>query len=104
MNTQELCDAVLNNGFNATAELYDSDPAAAIGFINATRKLRKIIQDVRETYPDAQYYLNDDQFHLMLGESHTNKRFDDAVQAEANHSLVAVTSLELIGLIGGGGW
>ncbi len=27
MNTQELCDAVLNNGFNATAELYDSDPA-----------------------------------------------------------------------------
>ena len=104
MNTQELCDAVLNNGFNATAELYDSDPAAAIGFINATRKLRKIIQDVRETYPDAQYYLNDDQFHLMLGESHTNKRLDDAVQAEANHSLVAVTSLELIGLIGGGGW
>lgn len=97
MNTQELCEAVLNNGFNATAELYDSDPAAAIGFINATRKLRKIIQD-------AQYYLNDDQFHLMLGDSHTNKRFDDAVQAEANHSLVTVTSLELIGLIGGGGW
>ena len=104
MNTQELCDAVLNNGFNATAELYDSDPAAAIGFINATRKLRKIIQDVRETYPDAQYYLNDDQFHLMLGDSHTHTRDFGVANGEANRTLVAVTSLELIGLIGGGGW
>ena len=38
VNTQELCDAALNNGFNATAELYDSNPAAAIAFIDATRE------------------------------------------------------------------
>ena len=57
------------------------------------------MQHVRETYPDAQYYLNDDQFHLMLGESHTNKRFDDAVQAEANHSLVTVTQRNMPALI-----
>ena len=104
MNTQELCDAVLNNGFNATAELYDSDPAAAIAFIDATRKLRKIMQHVRETYPDAQYYLNDDQFHLMLGDSHTHTRDFGVANGEANRTLVAVTSLELVGLIGGGGW
>ena len=50
------------------------------------------------------YGFNGDQFHLMLGDSHTHTRDFGVANGEANRTLVAVTSLELVGLIGGGGW
>lgn len=57
--------------------------------------LNELMDDVRETYPNAEYYLSNDTLNLMSGPSH-----DGEGKPRRDRILAAVT---LIGS-GGGDW
>ena len=101
MKTAQLKTFMMEHSLEADDVLKKAHPTAAHDFETAVLRLRGIILLVRKTYPDAQYYVNDDQLCLMLGESHTMM---PDLKADANPELVAAMSIDLIGLIGGGGW
>lgn len=104
MNTQEVSDYVKNIKIPAPQLLSEIDPNLSKRFHRAMNGLDKLINEIREHYPDACYYLNDDQFNLMLGHSHTTKTICGDAKGDPNRHLVADCSIKLIGKIGGGGW
>lgn len=104
MDTQQVSDYVNNIKIPAPQLLSEIDPNLSKRFQRALNGLDKLINEIREHYPDACYYVNDDQVNLMLGRSHTNIYCGDSLKSIPNRHLVADCSSKLIGKIGGDGW
>lgn len=65
-------------------------------FIKLVEGLNDLLEEVRKTEPLANYYLEEDTFHLMKGESHTTGRGI----AQRDNSVVSL----LLPHSGGGAW
>lgn len=102
MNTEELLHHLATENDDALELLKDVNVNIPKRFNKIVKSLSALIEEVRVMYPDANYYVNDDQVCLMLGHSHSEKPGE--FQPHSNTGLMAVTSLDLIGRIGGGGW
>ena len=66
-------------------------------FRSSVKKLNAIMVEMREIYPEANYYLAADSFHIMKGSSHDNDR---------RESPLHENSLDMVTLwhSGGGDW
>lgn len=58
---------------DATELLLDQLPGIERRFQSVDRAIRRLLADVRETFPDAQYYTASGGFHLMLGSPHSER-------------------------------
>ena len=104
MKTKELIQFFESGDIRESSDLVDEiDPKLLPKFQRAVKSLAAVITEVRKTYPDAQYYVEEDTVHLMLGLSHGDGEVEQR-RSRGNFKLIATSSGELIGKIGGGGW
>lgn len=103
MKTQALKEFLSESDKTAEDLLNEVNPKLKAKFQRALKSLDSIIDELREFYPDASYYVNDDAVNLMLGHSHTSH---SGRQPTTNTELVADHARKglLVGKIGGGGW
>ncbi|MFV5573265.1 hypothetical protein VXQ42_05120 [Acinetobacter baumannii] len=104
MNYKSLTEAevlaVLAEGeFDASDLLYTANPNFEKRFKRLNTALAKLLDEVREYFPDANYYSPNDGMVLLLGNSHA-KKHDQPAQQE----LVAATSHALVCKLSGGDW
>lgn len=76
----------------------DLTPAQKRKFIKLVKGLNDLLAEVRKDIPEANYYLQEDELHLMSGPSHDNRGFKDI--ARPDRSLLS----ETLFYSGGGGW
>ncbi|MDC5278565.1 hypothetical protein OHW85_23815 [Acinetobacter baumannii] len=103
MNTKQL-KAFLEDNPDKTAQklLKQLDPKLIKKFDKAIQALQDVILDIQDTYPDANYYVQEDSVLLMLGNSHEYKTSGDVT---SNRNLEAHNDKnKLVGLIDGGAW
>ena len=85
------------DGETASEILDEKIPTVRRRFRKATQTLRKIMDEVREEFPDANYYTGGgDGLELLLGQSH---RFGGKIQSE----LIAESGDSRLS-VGGGDW
>lgn len=95
MNTEQLLEFIdESEEYQAYLLLCERCPTAARRFYRLTKALAKLREDVREEFPDAEYYTASGGFNLLLGESHAN--------GKANQKLNALSATELE--VGDGDW
>ncbi|EKN3530454.1 hypothetical protein ACS78I_21685 [Yersinia enterocolitica] len=95
MNTEQLLEFIdESEEYQAYQLLCERCPTAARRFYRLTKALAKLREDVREEFPDAEYYTGSGGFNLLLGESHTREK--------ANQKLIAVSAIGLH--VGDGDW
>ncbi|WP_145531618.1 hypothetical protein [Yersinia kristensenii] len=95
MNTEQLLEFIdESEEYQAYMLLSERCPTAARRFYSLTKALTKLREDVREEFPDAEYYTGSGGFNLLLGESHTGEK--------ANQKLLALSSIGLH--VGDGDW
>lgn len=69
--TESTCLDAVNNGDETASELLTiANPKFRARFKRVDAAIVKLINDVQEYFPDAQYYTASGGFHLMLGSSH----------------------------------
>lgn len=69
--SQEDVLEIINSGEDcAYGILYDADPKLAARFKRVDKSMSKLLEDVKEHFPDAVYYTASGGFNLMLGASH----------------------------------
>jgi hypothetical protein len=66
-------------------------------FRNAIKALNKLMAEIKEKYPDANYYLQEDSMHLMIGKTHSDAPGE---KAQRENSACA----EWLPGSGGGAW
>jgi hypothetical protein len=103
MKTEALIEDIKHGGESASKRLDKIDPKLKRKFDSAIMKLQEVIADVMVVYPDANYYVQEDEVIIMLGDSHTALLGTNNL-GRANFSLNAYSSSQLTGRIGGGGW
>lgn len=103
MNTELLINHIANSDQNANDLLNELNPKLEKRFIKACKELAKIVDEIREVYPDANIYVQEDQPLLLLGDSHTESTYIDN-GGRSLKQMVAVASPDLYGKIDGGGW
>ncbi len=92
--------AVLAEGeLDASDLLYTANPNFEKRFMRLNTALSKLLDEVREYFPDANYYSPNDGMVLLLGSSHTG-----GTAAISQQELVAVTSHALVCKLSGGDW
>lgn len=92
--------AILAEGeLDASDLLYTANPNFEKRFKRLNTALAKLIDEVREYFPDANYYTPNDAMSLLLGSSHSVED-GQAPQQE----LVAASSDALSGRLSGGDW
>ncbi|MDQ9037668.1 hypothetical protein RFH07_13775 [Acinetobacter seifertii] len=92
--------AVLAEGeLDASDLLYTANPNFEKRFMRLNTPLSKLLDEVREYFPDANYYSPNDGMVLLLGSSHTG-----GTAAISQQELVAVTSHALVCKLSGGDW
>lgn len=102
MNTEELVAFLDNTNKSAEDLLKDLNPNHKRRFLRLMSSLQDLILDVQETYPEANYYVQEDSVLLMLGDSHSNRT---GLKQTTNRQLVAISDRNrLAGLIDGGAW
>ena len=100
MKTDDVIEHIENQNVTAVELLDEFDPNLQFKFAKAMTALKQIIDDVRILCPDASYYIQDDAFYLMLGDSHSGDH-----KQNANTNLIALTdNHKLAGCISGGGF
>lgn len=72
------------------------DLARARRFRRLVTALNKLLEDVRRDYPEANYYLQEDNLHILSGPSHEGHR----QTAQEHRELIS----ETLRHSGGGGW
>jgi len=88
--TQEDVLEIIESGEDsAYGILYDADPKLIARFKRIDKSIVKLLEDVKQHFPDATYYTASGGFNLLLGHSHC----DDRPQCE----LVACTGNAAIG-------
>jgi len=92
--------AVLAEGeLDASDLLYTANPNFEKRFKRLNTALAKLIDEVREYFPDANYYTPNDGMVLLLGSSHA---VDDGQPPQ--QELVAANNDALNGRLSGGDW
>lgn len=71
--TEAECLVAIADGADARRLLLDKMPSAARRFSAVDRSLRKLLADVRQSFPDAEYYTASGGFTLMLGKPHNDR-------------------------------
>lgn len=95
MDEHEILHVINDRDINASDLLEEAMPNAARRFYRLTNNMNKLLQEVREHFPDAQYYSASGTVSLLLGSSHDKN--DNPIR-----EMVAVTSPDLN--IEGGDW
>jgi len=95
MDEHEILHVINDRDINASDLLQEAMPNAARRFYRLTNSMNKLLQEVREHFPDAKYYSASGTVSLLLGSSHDKN--DNPVR-----EMVAVTSPDLN--IEGGDW
>jgi len=80
-----------------STENEDNMKSLIVRFRRAVRTLNKIRSEAEKVYPQANYYLEEDNLHLMKGPSH-----DSSLNCEAQHENSI--AMEYMPRSGGGGW
>lgn len=97
MYTEELKKRIAEGHEDAYDLLSDKVPAASRRFYRLEAALAKLLEEVRESYPDAMYYTTGgDGFALLLGESHSGS------EEVPNNELMALSAAKLT--VQGGDW
>lgn len=92
--------AVLAEGeLDASDLLYTANPNFEKRFKRLNTGLAKLLDEVREYFPDATYYSPNDGLVLLLGNSHSNRSV-----GVAQSELVAAESNALNAKLSGGDW
>ncbi|EFH2752757.1 hypothetical protein KNY83_004043 [Salmonella enterica subsp. enterica serovar Mbandaka] len=95
MDEKEILRVINSGDIDASDLLKEAMPKATRRFYRLTNSMNKLLQEVREHFPDAQYYSASGTVSLLLGSSHDKN--DHPVR-----EMVAVTSPDLN--IEGGDW
>lgn len=103
MKTNELIEYLALGENNAERLLKDINPNLKSRFQRACSNLAKVVDDIREVYPDANIYLSDEVLSLTLGYAFNGNTADDYYQ-DSNSQLVACESHILLGKIDSGDW
>lgn len=90
--TEQECLAAIEAGDDAYDMINRAMPTAERRFKAIDRALRKLLEDVREHFPDAEYYTASGGFHLLLGKSHANDH-----NQRSQQQLTALDGLACIG-------
>lgn len=72
MDEQEILRVINGRDIDATDLLEEAMPNAARRFYRLTKSLNKLLQEVREHFPDAMYYSASGTVSLLLGSSQDN--------------------------------
>lgn len=97
--------AVLAEGeLDASDLLYTANPNFEKRFKRLNTALAKLLDEVREYFPDANYYSPNDGMVLLLGSSHCRDTNSFINNQHAQKDLVAVESSALCGKLSGGDW
>ncbi|WP_462150536.1 hypothetical protein [Acinetobacter baumannii] len=92
--------AVLAEGeLDASDLLYTANPNFEKRFKRLNTALAKLLDEVREYFPNAEYYCPSDAMVLLIGSSHADKDGQPHQQ-----ELIAANSDALSGRISGGDW
>ena len=86
----------IQNGTTAFDLLLDNLPGAHSRLDRIDRSLKKYLDDVRNVFPDANFYSANGTVHLLLGESHSGR--SQTPNNELSATVMARTD------IGGGDW
>ncbi|EFF0326404.1 hypothetical protein RSM67_001610 [Enterobacter roggenkampii] len=95
MDEEEILRVINSGDIDASDLLKEAMPKATRRFYRLTNNMNKLLQEVREHFPDAMYYSASGTVSLLLGSSHDKN--DHPVR-----EMVAVTSPDLN--IEGGDW
>lgn len=71
MDQNQVLDAINNTDATAHELLCEAMPNAASRFYRTTKNLSRLLDEVREHFPDATYYAASGTLCLLLGESHS---------------------------------
>lgn len=67
---QEVLDIINSGEDSAYGLLYEANPKLIKRFEKLDKELLKLLNDVKEHFPDASYYSANSSFCLLLGSSH----------------------------------
>lgn len=88
MTTLEVLEELRERGDSSAYILArETLPGVERRFMRLTNALAKLLEQVREKYPDAMYYTGSGGLHLLLGESHTGTSPNDQVSAFSARGL-----------------
>lgn len=97
MDTEQLKEVIESGEDSAYGLLFDKMPNALGRFNRITNNLAKLLDEVKEHFPEARYYTSGgDGFVLVLGDTHSGKG------EEPNNELVALSASKLH--VQGGDW
>lgn len=97
MDTEQLKQHMADEDVSAYELLSEVMPTAASRFYRTTNTLAKLLDEVRQHYPDATFYTaGGDGFSLILGDTHSGR------DASPNQELSALTATKLT--CRGGDW
>ncbi|NUL35089.1 hypothetical protein [Kosakonia sacchari] len=97
MNTEELKKTIAEEDETASTLLFYAMPHASARFHRLSNSMAKLLNEVREHFPDARFYTSGgDGFALVLGETHSGKG------ETPNTELVASLATKL--RVHGGDW
>lgn len=103
MRTEELVEYLALGEKDASDLLDELNPNLNSRFQRACHSLAKIVDEIREVYPDANIYLSDEVLSLTLGFAFNGNTADDYYQY-SNSQLVVCESHKLLGKIDSGDW
>ncbi|ARG16343.1 TPA: hypothetical protein JIZ13_03715 [Acinetobacter nosocomialis] len=98
MTEEDVLEAIAE-GETSKGLLDSVNPNYAKRFNRLNTALEKLLDEVRESFPDANYYSPNDGMALLLGSSHADE-YGEPPQKE----LEAVFSSALCGKLSGGDW
>ena len=70
MYEDEVLEIIHSGGDTAYGLLYDADPKLISKFKRVDKAIIKLLDEVKEHFPDAEYYTASGGFNLLLGNSH----------------------------------
>lgn len=97
MTEDDVLSAIDSEGATANELLCQVDPNFERRYKRITGNLAKLIKEVRQHFPDANYYSGDSGMTLMLGKSHDQN-------GNPQPELAAAESVGLSDFLSGGGW
>ena len=70
LSEEDVLKEIHENGDSAYSLLYDANKNFSRRFKRLDNSIKKLLEDVRKYFPDAQYYTASGGFNLMLGNPH----------------------------------
>lgn len=72
MTEEDVLNVIAGGDVDANDLLKQVDPNFEKRFKRLTKGLEKLMEDIRKSFPDANYYSANDGMLLMLGDSHSD--------------------------------